>query len=252
MTKLRTVTSGGGSGRRAGLHGSRGARHGRRAEDALLAGAVDPQPVSVGRDQGHPRGLADPGAAGALRRERRHGPLAGSRDSHARQRRGGAGPDVDHLDAARRRDVVRRHAVHRRRRRLHGGLLHGPERWLQLGRSVPGRRRRVSAVDEHTVRIDFDGPMPFPYAPFVGSIVPDTPEAAVRKRAPGPARRSARTENFAPVGTGPVPWWTEFRPNDVVRYVANERYRNPDRAGRSPRSCSRVGETPCRPPARCW
>ena len=33
-------------------------------------------------------------------------------------------------------------------------------------------------------------------------------------------------ENFAPIGTGPKV--AEFRPNDVVRYVMNERYRDPD------------------------
>ena len=35
-------------------------------------------------------------------------------------------------------------------------------------------------------------------------------------------------ENFAPIGTGPFKV-AEFRPNDVVRYVVNERYRDPDR-----------------------
>ena len=39
----------------------RGSR--RPAEDALLAGAVDSEPVSVGRDQGHPRRVAGFGAA---------------------------------------------------------------------------------------------------------------------------------------------------------------------------------------------
>ena len=84
----------------------------------------------------------------------------------------------------------------------------------------------VGAVDAHTVRIDFDGPMPFPYAPFVGSIVPVLQkgqfEDCTGARAP-----ECTDENFAPVGTGPF-MVDEFRPNDVVRYVANERYRNAD------------------------
>ena len=84
----------------------------------------------------------------------------------------------------------------------------------------------VVAVDERTVRIDFDGPMPFPYAPFVGSIVP-----VLQKRqfenCTGARAPECTDQNFAPVGTGPF-MVDEFRPNDVVRYVANERYRNPD------------------------
>ena len=84
----------------------------------------------------------------------------------------------------------------------------------------------VEAVDAHTVRIDFDGPMPFPYAPFVGSIVPVLQkgqfEDCTGARAP-----ECTDQNFAPVGTGPF-MVDEFRPNDVVRYVVNERYRNPD------------------------
>ncbi len=84
----------------------------------------------------------------------------------------------------------------------------------------------VEAVDAHTVRIDFDGPMPFPYAPFVGSIVPVLQkgqfEQCMGARAP-----ECTDENFAPVGTGPF-MVDDFRPNDVVRYVVNERYRSPD------------------------
>ena len=87
----------------------------------------------------------------------------------------------------------------------------------------------VEAVDAHTLRIDFDGPMPFPYAPFVGSIVPVLQkgqfEDCTGARAP-----ECTDENFAPVGTGPF-MVDEFRPNDVVRYVVNERYRNSRSAG---------------------
>ncbi len=84
----------------------------------------------------------------------------------------------------------------------------------------------VEAVDAHTLRIDFDGPMPFPYAPFVGSIVP-----VLQKRqfedCTGARAPECTDQNFAPVGTGPF-MVDEFRPNDVVRYVVNERYRNAD------------------------
>ena len=84
----------------------------------------------------------------------------------------------------------------------------------------------VTAVDDHTVRIDFDVPMPFPYAPFVGSILPILQkqqfEPCIGARAP-----ECTDENFAPIGTGPYQV-DEFRPNDVVRYVVNEHYRNPE------------------------
>ena len=85
----------------------------------------------------------------------------------------------------------------------------------------------VEAVDDHTVRITFDVPMPFPYAPFVGSILPILQqrqfENCMGARAP-----ECTAENFAPIGTGPF-MVADFRPNDVVRYVINERYRDPDR-----------------------
>ena len=65
-----------------------------------------------------------------------------------------------------------------------------------------------------------------PYAPFVGSILPILQqrqfENCMGARAP-----ECTAENFAPVGTGPFKV-AEFRPNDVVRYVVNERYRDPD------------------------
>ncbi len=84
----------------------------------------------------------------------------------------------------------------------------------------------VEAVDAHTVRIDFDVPMPFPYAPFVGSIVPVLQKRQF-EQCTGAKAQECTDENFAPIGTGPFKV-DEFRPNDVVRYVVNERYRNPD------------------------
>ena len=84
----------------------------------------------------------------------------------------------------------------------------------------------VEAVDAHTVRIDFDVPMLFPYAPFVGSIVPVLQKRQF-EQCTGAKAQECTDENFAPIGTGPFKV-DEFRPNDVVRYVVNERYRNPD------------------------
>ena len=84
----------------------------------------------------------------------------------------------------------------------------------------------VEAVDDHTVRITFDVPMPFPYAPFVGSILPILQQRQF-ENCTGARAPECTAENFAPVGTGPFKV-AEFRPNDVVRYVVNERYRDPD------------------------
>ena len=84
----------------------------------------------------------------------------------------------------------------------------------------------VVAVDDHTVRIDFDVPTPFPYAPFVGSILPVLQKRQFQHCA-GARAPECTAENFAPIGTGPYKV-AEFRPNDVVRYVVNDRYRHPD------------------------
>ena len=84
----------------------------------------------------------------------------------------------------------------------------------------------VEAVDSHTVRITFKVPMPFPYVPFVGSVSPVIQEkqfaACTGARAP-----ECTEQNFGPVGTGPFKV-QEFRPNDIVLYEMNDRYRDPD------------------------
>ena len=84
----------------------------------------------------------------------------------------------------------------------------------------------VEAVDDHAVRITFAVPMPFPYAPFVGSILPVLQQRQFA-HCTGARAPECTTENFAPIGTGPFKV-AEFRPNDVVRYVVNERYRDPE------------------------
>ena len=85
----------------------------------------------------------------------------------------------------------------------------------------------VEAVDDHTVRISFAVPMPFPYAPFAGSVCPVLQKKQFEK-CMGARAPECTEENFGPVGTGPFEV-QEFRANDVVRYVLNDRYRDPDR-----------------------
>ncbi|MDE0355821.1 MAG: peptide ABC transporter substrate-binding protein [Deltaproteobacteria bacterium] len=84
----------------------------------------------------------------------------------------------------------------------------------------------VEAVDDHTVRISFEVAMPFPYGPFVGSTCPVIQkkqfEGCLGAKAP-----ECTEQNFGPIGTGAFKV-KEFRPNDVVRYEMNERYRNPN------------------------
>ena len=83
----------------------------------------------------------------------------------------------------------------------------------------------VEAVGRHRARITFKVPMPFPYGPFVGSVSPVIQEkqfaACTGARAP-----ACTDENFGPVGTGPFKV-QEFRPNDIVLYEMNGRYRDP-------------------------
>jgi len=82
----------------------------------------------------------------------------------------------------------------------------------------------VEAIDDLTVTVTFDGPKPFPYAPFVG-----TPGHILQQAqfgdCVGAAAQECTDQNFAPIGTGPFVV-SEFRPNDSILYVANENYRD--------------------------
>jgi peptide/nickel transport system substrate-binding protein len=81
----------------------------------------------------------------------------------------------------------------------------------------------VEAVDDLTILVTFDGPKPFPYAPFVGQTSPII-QAAQFANCIGAAAQQCTEQNFAPIGTGPY-MVEEFRANDVVTYVANPNYR---------------------------
>lgn len=81
----------------------------------------------------------------------------------------------------------------------------------------------VEALDDHTVKISFGVPKPFPYGPFVGSQVPIIQKAQF-ENCTGAKAPECTKENFGPIGTGPF-IVTEFRANDVVQYAANDKYR---------------------------
>lgn len=79
------------------------------------------------------------------------------------------------------------------------------------------------ALDDHTVKITFSGPKPFPYGPFVGYFTPVL-QAAQFEGCIGAAAQGCTDQNFAPIGTGPFVV-EDFRSNDVVTYTANPNYR---------------------------
>ena len=82
--------------------------------------------------------------------------------------------------------------------------------------------KSVDAVDDLTVKISFEKPMPNPYGPFVGSQTP------ILQRRSSELYRNKRqectAENFGPIGTGAFVV-TDFKPNDVIQMKANENYR---------------------------
>ena len=83
----------------------------------------------------------------------------------------------------------------------------------------------VEALDDHTVRVVFSVPKPFPFGPFVGAVTPilqyEQFKDCMGVKAPG-----CTVANFGPIGTGPFKV-DQFRANDVISFTANERYREP-------------------------
>ena len=82
----------------------------------------------------------------------------------------------------------------------------------------------VETPDDLTVVVNFEGPTPFPYGPFVGGESPIL-QAAQFADCMGAKAPECTDENFGPIGTGPFVV-TEFRTNDVIQMVANENYRD--------------------------
>ena len=85
----------------------------------------------------------------------------------------------------------------------------------------------LEALDEHTLKITFSKPKPFPYAPLVGATSPLIQKAQFEPCL-GARSQECTEENFGPIGTGPF-MVSEFRANDVVAYEANPNYRDPDK-----------------------
>ena len=84
--------------------------------------------------------------------------------------------------------------------------------------------KSVTAVDAHTVRIDFTVAKPFPYSAFVGYNGPILQKAQF-KGCEGQKAQACTRQNFYPIGTGPFKV-KDFKPNDVIVFEANENYRD--------------------------
>ena len=85
---------------------------------------------------------------------------------------------------------------------------------------------KVSAIDQYTVRVEYQKPSPFWADPFVsvrGMIIPkhlfEPYKGAKSREAPN---------NLKPVGTGPYKF-VEFTPGDMVRGALNPNYHQPNR-----------------------
>ncbi|MCV6584906.1 MAG: peptide ABC transporter substrate-binding protein [Marinibacterium sp.] len=85
----------------------------------------------------------------------------------------------------------------------------------------------VEVIDDLTVKVNFSVPTPFPYGPFVGVENPIL-QAAQFADCTGARASECTEENFGPIGTGPFVV-TDFRPNDVIQFAANENYRDPNK-----------------------
>ncbi len=83
----------------------------------------------------------------------------------------------------------------------------------------------VDTPDDLTVTVNFAGPTPNPYGPFVGGESPIL-QAAQFADCVGAAASTCTEENFNPIGTGPFVV-DDFKPNDVIVMSANSNYRDP-------------------------
>ncbi|MEO9515287.1 MAG: peptide ABC transporter substrate-binding protein [Paracoccaceae bacterium] len=83
----------------------------------------------------------------------------------------------------------------------------------------------VETPDPLTVVVNFAGPTPNPYGPFVGGESPIL-QAAQFANCLGANAPTCTDANFGPIGTGPFVV-DEFKPNDVILMSANPNYRDP-------------------------
>lgn len=85
----------------------------------------------------------------------------------------------------------------------------------------------VETLDDLTTKVTFDQPKPNPYGPFMGGQSPIL-QMAQFKDCLGARAPECTEANFNPIGTGPFVV-TEFKPNDVITFKANDNYRDPNK-----------------------
>jgi peptide/nickel transport system substrate-binding protein len=85
----------------------------------------------------------------------------------------------------------------------------------------------VETPDDLTVIVNFAGPTPNPYGPFVGGESPIIQKAQFQGCL-GAAATTCTEQNFNPIGTGPFVV-DEFKPNDVITMSANPNFRDPNK-----------------------
>ncbi len=85
----------------------------------------------------------------------------------------------------------------------------------------------IDTPDERTAVVTFGVAKPFPYNAFVGGNTPII-QMDQFKDCVGAKAQECTTENFNPIGTGPF-MVSDFRPNDVISFVANPNYRDPNK-----------------------
>lgn len=85
----------------------------------------------------------------------------------------------------------------------------------------------IDIIDGLTVKISFTDPKPNPYGPFMGAQGAIL-QAAQFSHCMGAKAPECTAANFGPIGSGPFKVDT-FRPNDVIVYSANDRYREPSK-----------------------
>ena len=106
------------------------------------------------------------------------------------------------LEAGRR--LVRRHAVHRRRRGVLGRVLPARGDGLQSRCLLHRGRDGVEALDDFTVRIVFSVAKPFPYGPFVGSNTPIIQHEGAVRGLPGARAQDLHGAELRPHRHRPV------------------------------------------------
>ena len=219
----------------------------RRAPDPAVAGANPAQPAQRQRRQGLPGLRAGAGTADALPHRCHPGSEPGQGSAVVRERPAGRGSHQRHLQPARRRDLERRHPVHRQRCALHLGMADRRRRQVrqQLGQQVQVAETisDVEVVDDLTVTVHFTNPNPLWFENHAGTSTGFIYPKHVLERTTRPRSTPSCSTRSALART----WSNRSPSNDQVIYAVNENYREPNKPFFSRGRRSRVVAMPPRP-----